>query len=101
MIKSENELINISENDIMQMPDDTSQLIAKHNINQLSSAAIAAQGSNVLSNNVEFWKWMGRNYGKSGIFESNVFMQQYSAKGINNEECIIKQLQGMSYESSK
>lgn len=98
MIKSENDLINISENDIMQMLDDTSQLIAKHNINQLSSAAIAAQGSNVLSNNVEFWKWMDRNYGKSGIFESNVSMQQYIAKGINNEEWMIKQLQGKGYE---
>lgn len=98
MIKSEKDLINISENDIMQMLDDTSQLIAKHNINQLSSAAIAAQGSNVLSNNVEFWKWMGRNYGKSGIFESNVSMQQYIAKGINNEEWMIKQLQGKGYE---
>lgn len=98
MIKSEKDLINISENDIMQMLDDTSQLIAKHNINQLSSAAIAAQGSNVLSNNVEFWEWMGRNYGKSGIFESNVSMQQYIAKGINNEEWMIKQLQGKGYE---
>lgn len=98
MIKSENDLINISENDIIQMLDDTSQLIAKHNINQLSSAAIAAQGSNLLSNNVEFWKWMSRNYGKSGIFESNVSMQQYIAKGINHEEWMIKQLQGKGYE---
>lgn len=98
MIKDENDLINISENDIMQMLDDTSQLIAKHNINQLSSTAIAAQGSNSLSNNVEFWKWMGRNYGKSGIFKSNISMQQYIAKGINNEEWMIKQLQGKGYE---
>ena len=60
-------LINISENDIMHMMNDTSNLVAKHNVAQLSSAAVAAQESAALSNNVEFWKWMGRNYSASGI----------------------------------
>lgn len=98
MVKEYDELMDISETEMIQMLNETSQLIAKHNINQLSSAAVAAQGSNSLSNNVEFWKWMGRNYSKSGIFKSNISMQQYIAKGVNNEEWMIKQLQGKGYE---
>ena len=67
MEKDNKELINFSENDILEMMNDTSQLIAQFKIDELSSAAIVAQGSSALTNDVEFWKWMGRNYSKSGI----------------------------------
>lgn len=98
MEKDNKELMNISENDILEMMNDTSQLIAQLNVDELSSAAIAAQGSNALANDVEFWKWMGRNYSKSGIFNNNEAMQQYINQGIGKEEWVAKQLQGKGYE---
>lgn len=98
MKKDNNELMNISENDILEMMNDTSQLIAQLNVDELSSAAIAVQGSNALTNDVEFWKWMGRNYSKSGIFNNNEAMQQYINQGIGKEEWVAKQLQGKGYE---
>ena len=98
MSKQENEFVNVSENEIMEIFSETSQLVAKYNANQLSSAVIAAQESNALSNNVEFWKWMGRNYSGSGIFDSSSTMQQYIAQGTGKEEWVIKQLQGKGYE---
>lgn len=98
MNNKENELVNLSENEIISMLTETSQLVAKHNANQLSSSAIAAQQSNALSNNVEFWKWMERNYSNSGIFDSCSTMQKYVSQGSGKEEWMIKQLQGKGYE---
>ncbi|TBL79091.1 hypothetical protein [Paenibacillus thalictri] len=98
MSKPDQESINISENEMIDMLNETSKLVVRHNFNQLSSAAVAVQGSNSLSNNVEFWKWMGRNYSGSGIFDSSSTMQQYIAQGTGKEEWIIKQLQGKGYE---
>lgn len=98
MEKDNKELINFSENDILEMMNDTSQLIAQFKIDELSSAAIVAQGSSALTNDVEFWKWMGRNYSKSGIFNNNQAMQQYINQGIGKEEWVAKQLQGKGYE---
>lgn len=98
MVEADNQLVNISESEILHMLDETSQLVVKHNANQLSSAAVAAQGSNALSDNVEFWKWMGRNYSGSGIFDSSTSMQQYIAQGTGKEGWVAKQLQGKGYE---
>ena len=98
MIEDSNEMIDFSEDEMVQMLNEVSQLVGKHNAIQLSSAAIAAKESNALANNVEFWKWMGRNYDKSGIFDSSISMQQYISQGAGKEEWIIKQLQGKGYE---
>lgn len=98
MNNRENELVNVSENEMVSMLTETSQLVAKHNANQLSSSAIAAQQSNALSNNVEFWKWMQRNYSNSGIFDSCSTMQKYVSQGSGKEGWMIKQLQGKGYE---
>ncbi len=53
---SKNELVDFQENEIIEMLDDTSKIVADDKINNLSAAAVAAQGSNTLANNVEFWK---------------------------------------------
>ncbi|MBP3916489.1 hypothetical protein [Clostridium sp.] len=95
MKKDDKDLMNISENDVLEMMNDTSQLLAQFNANELSSAAIAAQGSNALTDNIEFWKWMGRNY---SVFDTNQTMQQYISQGIKKEEWVAKQLQGKGYE---
>lgn len=95
---NKNEVATITENEIMEMMNETSCLVANHNINQLSSAAVAAQSSNALVNNVEFWQWMSRNYSGSGIFDSSATMQQYIAQGTGKEAWMGKQLQGKGYE---
>ena len=88
----------ISSDEAFAMMKETSDLIAQKEIANLSGAAVAAQSSNALSNNVEFWKWMGRNYSNSGIFDSASSMNQYIAQGIGKEEWLTKQLQGKGYE---
>lgn len=92
------DLANISENTVLEMINDTSQLIAEHNTNQLSSAAVAAQNSNALANKVEFWSWMDRNFQNAGIFHSPDSMQEYIAQGIGKEDWFRTQLQGKGYE---
>ena len=87
-----------SEKDVFQMLDDTSQLLAKKNSNYLASALVGAKSSNALTNNVEFWQWMQRNYSASGIFDSASSMQQYISGGVGKEGWMIKQLQGKGYE---
>lgn len=96
MAKSDREIIDISENDILQMFDDTSQLIAAENASQLSLAAEAAKESNALTNDVEFWNWMGRNFKE--ICGSNNSMQQYISQSATKENWMATQMQGKGYE---
>lgn len=84
--------------EIPTMLDDTSKLLGKKQINHLSSLTIAANESNALVSDVEFWKWMDRNYYQSQIFESSGSMQEYIAQSSGKEGWMIKQLQGKGYE---
>ncbi len=92
------ETVALSEQGTLAMLEDTSQLIAQHSASQLSSTALAAQGSTALTNQVEFWQWMARNYHKSGIFDSSASMQAYMSQGAGKVEWLSKQLQGKGYE---
>lgn len=98
MNNPDNELTTMSDDEIVQMLQETSQLAAKDKINQLGSMAVAAQTSNALTNEAEFWKWMNRNYQGAGIFDSNASMQNYIYQGAGKEEWMTKQLQGKGYE---
>ena len=98
MGRSENELDMIPAQELVTMMDETSHLVSVYNTTQLSSMALAAQSSNALTDNVEFWKWMGRNYRRSGIFDSTSSMQRYIARGEGKEAWFSKQLQGKGYE---
>lgn len=95
MNKTNTKMANISENDILHMLNDTSQLMASENATQLSAAAVAVQTSNDLTDNVEFWNWMGRNFKP---FHSSDSMQQYISQGTTKEAWMAKQLQGKGYE---
>lgn len=90
--------VDYSQDDIVNMINDTSELIANEQAEKMELAAVAAQSSNALTDNVEFWKWMGRNYSNSGIFDNSVSMNNYISKGIKKEEWVAKQLQGKGYE---
>ena len=96
--KKNDEVLEMSENEMLKMIKDTSQLAIKKNVNILTEGAVAAQSANVLANEVEFWQWMNRNYANSGIFQNTNSMQQYISGGLGKEEWIIKQLQGKGYE---
>lgn len=90
--------VDYSQDDIVNMINDTSELIANEQAEKLGLAAVAAQSSNALTDNVEFWKWMGRNYSKSGIFDNSISMNNYISQGARKEEWVAKQLQGKGYE---
>ena len=91
-------VLSLSEHEIVNMMEDTAQAVAKHNADVLTNAVIAAHSSNELTNQVEFWKWMGRNYSGSGIFDTAASMKDYVRSGAGKEEWVIKQLQGKGYE---
>lgn len=92
------ELEPVSEREAIAFMRDTSRLVSQHNVSQLSAAAAAARSSNALTNEVEFWKWMARNYRESGIFDSAASMQEYIAGGAGKEAWFAKQVQGKGYE---
>lgn len=89
---------NFDEKEIMQMLNETSKLAAQKNATILSSTASAAKESHALTNNVEFWRWMERNYSKSGIFDSSKSMKEYISQGAGKEQWMKLQLQGKGYE---
>lgn len=92
------EIMNISKDDMLQMMDDTSQFITKSSVDQFAASMAAAQASNSLTDNVEFWKWMARNYKESGIFNTNESMLRYINQSPGNEAWFMKQVQGKGYE---
>lgn len=96
MDKRNAEMADMSESGILHMLDDTSQLMASESAAQLSAAVEAAQASNALTDNVEFWSWMGRNF--KNICQTNGSMQQYILQGATKENWMAKQIQGKGYE---
>ena len=54
--------MNISEKEVLNMMNDTSKLFSKESRKILSAGTVRVHSSNILSNEVEFWKWMQRNF---------------------------------------
>ena len=86
------------DDDILHMIDDTGRLLALRNAGDLSGFALSAHQSNILANDVEFWKWMARNYHSSGIFDSPSSMLDYISQGSTKEEWLARTVQGKGYE---
>ena len=86
------------EDDVVHMMNDTSRLFALRTAGNLSSLALSAQQSNALADNVEFWKWLARNYSPSGIFESSSSMLEYISQGATKEDWVRHIVQGKGYE---
>ena len=89
-----------TESEIIDMIQETSQLVANHKVGIMASAASAWEISETTAENIEFWKWMNRNYsGANGhMFASNADMQNYVAGGQGKVDWMYKQLQGKGYE---
>ena len=88
----------ISEKDVFNFMNDTGKLMAKKNASLLGETAIAANSSNSLTNEVEFWKWMGRNYAKSGIFDNSRTIQEFVNSNSGREVWMEKVVQGKRFE---
>ena len=87
-----------SPEEVFSMMDETSQIIAQENSTRLSSMGPAASESNTLTNSVEFWNWMNRNYEKSGHFASADNMRSYIAGTQGQQNWAKKVVQGKGYE---
>ena len=95
-INSQNSLLDESE--YVEYLSDTVKLAHEAHIQHLSTAVGAARQADKLTDIVEFWKWMQRNYDKSGIFDSPQAMKEYMSKGAGKVEWMRKQLQGKGFE---
>lgn len=84
--------------DIFSMMEDTSAIIAQENSARLSSMGTAARESGTLTDSVEFWSWMNRNYEKSGHFASANNMRSYMEGTPGQQNWAKKVVQGKGYE---
>lgn len=89
-----------NEEEIMTCFRDTTELAVKKQVNNLQVIANIYENSTRLTNRIEFWDWMDRNFnGVSGhMFSSNQSMKTYIAGGTGKADWLYKQLQGKGYE---
>ena len=91
--------ITITEDEIAALINDTSEIVAQDNATRLSSIGPAVRESGILTNSVEFWSWMNRNYSKCGHFASAESMRDYLSSGsVGQKEFVKKVVQGKGYE---
>ena len=90
----------LSEDNLLNMLNDTSSLISQKDIQQLQMLATAYKTSNALTGKIEFWKWMNRNFNgvKGNMFSSNQAMKTYMSMGQGKASWMAKQIQGKGYE---
>lgn len=81
------------EKDYLEMIKDTSDLVAQEKAAQLGDLAVAFQSSERLTNDVEFWRWMGANYPKN-LSSGQLVQEMASTKA----RWLNTQLQGKGYE---
>lgn len=91
--------ITYSIDEVFLMMDETSQLVAQENATRLSAMGPAVNESEILTDSVEFWAWMDRNYSKSGHFSTAENMQKYYSSGsVGEQNWTKKVVQGKGYE---
>lgn len=90
----------MNEQELLLMIEESTNLVAQKRKEKLATTAISYKLSNTLSENVEFWRWMDRNYGsaRGHMFSSNEAMNNYIAQGKGKTDWMYKQLQGKGYE---
>lgn len=88
----------ITENDILDFINDTSNIAANERITDISNGYSAYKGSIDYVKDVEFWKWMNKNYNKSGIFDGSKAIQDYILTSSGKANWMELQLQGKGYE---
>lgn len=83
---------------IEDMLEDTTSLLQKDYVETLITSGKAAINADALSNEVEFWKWMDRNFSKSGIFHDSESMAKYIAQSDGKAAWFNTQVQGKGFE---
>lgn len=96
--KTANREVIFSAEEVFSMMEDTSQIIAQENFTRLSAMGPAASESGTLTDSVEFWSWMNRNYEKSGHFASSDSMRSYMSGAPGQQNWAKKVVQGKGYE---
>lgn len=83
----------ITEQEYLEMLRDTGDLIAEEKAKHLGEVTVAVTESAQLTNEVEFWRWMGKNYPRNlGTSEA---IQQTA---VEKAQWLKTQLQGKGYE---
>ena len=88
----------VNDEDVLEAMHDTSRLCADSKVTNLTSSSLASIEAETLTNEVEFWKWMQRNYNKADIFRNSHSMQSYISQGSGQYGWMEKQMQGKGYE---
>lgn len=83
---------------IGSMVGDTTSLLQKEYVETLIVSGNAAINADALSTEVEFWKWMNRNFSKSGIFHDSKSMANYINQTANKARWFNTQVQGKGFE---
>lgn len=96
--KQQAPIVEFSAEEVFAMMDDTGQLIVQENVTRLSSIGPAASESGTLTDSVEFWSWMDRNYANSGHFASSENMRSYMSGTPGQQNWAKKVVQGKGYE---
>lgn len=96
--KPANQEVVFSAEEVFSVMEDTSQIIAQENSTRLSAMGPAASESGTLTDSVEFWSWMNRNYEKSEHFASSDSMRSYMAGTPGQQNWAKKVVQGKGYE---
>ena len=81
------------EEDYLKMMNDTSHLISKEKAQSIGHALIAYNETVPISNNIEFWHWLGKNFPKD--LSSPELIQQAA---LSKSRWLSTQLQGKGYE---
>ena len=81
------------EEDYLKMMNDTSNLISKEKAKSIGHALVAYHETVSISNDIEFWRWLGENYPKD--LSSPELIRQAA---LSKSRWLNTQLQGKGYE---
>lgn len=91
--------VDFSEVEFFDLLNETCKIITEENTTCLSSITPAVSMSERLTNSVEFWDWMNRNYAKSGHFASSESMKELMINAPSGQQGFAKKVvQGKGYE---
>lgn len=86
----------MKDEDYLDMMNDTSKLLAKKRAESLSNSATSFCKSYQVADNVEFWKWVGRNYPNK--YSSAGLLKEAAISNENTRRGLRTMLQGKGYE---
>lgn len=86
----------MKDEDYLDMMNDTSKLLAKKRADSLGNSVSSFCKSYQVADNVEFWKWVGRNYPNK--YSSAGLLKEAAISNENTRRGLRTMLQGKGYE---